>query len=156
MATQEQTNANRENAKKSTGPKTSEGKAESSKNATTHGFCAQQDVIKYESQVDYDMLRQELIEDLKPIGPMQYILADRIVSLSWRLDRAVRMHNQTIDTMIEREGSDPDLALGRMADKDFAYDKTLDHLMMYERRMENSLYKTMRELKKIQKEKTQN
>ncbi len=170
MSSKLQKDANRENAKKSTGPKTTEGKEESSKNATKYGFCAQQDVIKYESQVDYDMLRQELIEDLKPIGPMQYLLADRIVSLTWRLKRAERIQNQTIDIMLEKDAVkfpseksrkdyytyawDPNLALGRMASKDFAYDKTLDHLIMYERRIENSLYKTMRELQKLQTPKT--
>ncbi len=172
MSTKLQKEANRENAKKSTGPKTKEGKTESSKNATTHGFCAQQDVIKYESQVDYDMLRQELIEDLKPIGPMQYILADRIVSLTWRLDRAVRIQNQTIEIMLEEDALkyphkttrkhlvthawDPNLALGRIAEEDFTDEKLLERLMTYERKIENSLFKTIKELKNLKKEKMKN
>ncbi len=57
MSTESQVKANRENAKKSTGPKTPEGKETSSQNAVKHGLFTQQDVIKYERQVDYDMFR---------------------------------------------------------------------------------------------------
>ena len=38
MATEKQLRANRENAKKSTGPKTSGGRARSSRNALSHGL----------------------------------------------------------------------------------------------------------------------
>ena len=45
MPTQAQIRANRENAKKSTGPRTPEGKANSSKNALKHGLLAEDAVI---------------------------------------------------------------------------------------------------------------
>ena len=156
MSTKLQKVANRENAKKSTGPKTKEGKAESSQNATTHGLTAHYDVIRTESQEDFDLYRHEMIDEMDPIGPMQHRLAERIVSLSWRLRRAEQLHNQTIDAMLEYKGSDHDLALGHRATEDFANCRVLDKLIMYERRIENSLYKTMRELKKLKNEKTQN
>jgi hypothetical protein len=44
---------------------------------------------------------------------------------------------------------DPDLAVGRAAAKDFANSRILDRLMMYERRIEGSLYRTMAELRKV-------
>jgi hypothetical protein len=44
---------------------------------------------------------------------------------------------------------DPGLALGRIAMKDFADERTLERLLMHERRIENSLYKTMRELQRL-------
>ena len=40
MATQKQIKANRQNAQKSTGPKTSDGKAVVSQNAVKHGLFA--------------------------------------------------------------------------------------------------------------------
>jgi len=98
---------------------------------------------------------------------MESILADRIASLSWRLKRADRIQNQTIDAMDEetkhppfpalarlrtrnREPQDPALTLGRLALKDFSNEKVLDRLLMYERRLENSLYKTTHELQNLQ------
>jgi hypothetical protein len=156
MATKLQNDANRENAKKSTGPKTKEGKSESSKNATTHGLTASYDVICTESQADFDKHHDEMFEDFNPIGPMQKRLADRIVSLSWRLKRAEQLHNQIIDAELEYKGTDHELALGRIAVSDFANCRVLDKFIMYERRIENSLYKTMKELKNLQKEKMKN
>jgi hypothetical protein len=47
-------------------------------------------------------------------------------------------------------------ALGHMAADDFAGNRVLDRLIMYERRIENSLYKTMKELKNLKSEKTIN
>ncbi len=46
MTSQAQVDANRENAKSSTGPRTVEGKARSSKNAETHGLFAREVIIQ--------------------------------------------------------------------------------------------------------------
>jgi len=175
MATQPQTLANRRNAQKSTGPKTPQGKALVSKNALKHGLSTSQPVITSESQADFDLHRDSLLADLAPAGPMESILADRIVGLSWRLERAARIQNQTIDAMTENHTSDPfanlaksfpykrlgapqpptpdsnaDLTLGRIAIKDFSNSRVLDRLLMYERRLENSMYKTILELQRLQ------
>jgi hypothetical protein len=45
--------------------------------------------------------------------------------------------------------SAPHLALGRLAIKDFSNARVLDHLLMYERRIEHSLYKTILELQRL-------
>jgi hypothetical protein len=41
--------------------------------------------------------------------------------------------------------------LGRLAVRDWRYRKVLDKMMLYERRIENSMYKTIRELERLQK-----
>ncbi len=81
MATEAQIRANRSNAQKSTGPRTPEGKAKSARNATKHGLTAQHIVLSTEDQEVYDAHREQM-------------LAERIISLSWRLDRAVRIQTQ--------------------------------------------------------------
>jgi hypothetical protein len=43
-----------------------------------------------------------------------------------------------------------DLTLGRLAIKDFSNTRVLERLLMYERRLEHSLYKTIVELQKLQ------
>ena len=43
-----------------------------------------------------------------------------------------------------------ELPLGRIATNDFAYCRVIDRMLMYERRIESSLHKTMRELERLQ------
>jgi len=164
MTTEARIHANRRNAQKSTGPQTPQGKAVVSQNALKHGLSARHDVITTESQADFDLHRDALLAELDPQGPMESILADRIVSLSWRLKRADLIQNQTIDALHEEstaklfpaltrlltpENQDPDLILGRIALKDFSNERVLDRLLMYERRIEHSLYKTILELQRL-------
>jgi len=166
--------ANRLNAQKSTGPRTIEGKAAVSQNAVKHGLLAERDVISSENTADFDLYRRQLLDELSPVSPMESILAERIVTLSWRLKRAGRFQNQAIDALNADNKSSPlaklaqsffpkgldhlhngpsdsqdELALGHLAVKDFANAKVLDRLLIYERRIENSLYKTLLELQRL-------
>ena len=103
MASQAQINANRENAKKSTGPKTQEGKEIVSKNAIKHGLFSNQALITGENLDQYNLNRDQLLEELNPATKMELILAERIVNLTWRLKRIERFQNIVIDAMIEQE-----------------------------------------------------
>ena len=58
--------ANRRNAKKSTGPRTTEGKARSSRNAVTHGIFCQDVVVQDEDRQTFNQLRYELIAEHRP------------------------------------------------------------------------------------------
>jgi hypothetical protein len=164
MASEAQIIANRGNAEKSTGPRTEEGKAVASQNAVKHGLMARRDVIGSEDPAEFDRHRELMLAELDPSGPIEHILAERIVSLSWRLKRAERMQNEALDCLLAEEGgglegesdelgsfvqTDPDVALGRAVVKDFAGDRALERLMVYERRIEHSLYKAMSELHRM-------
>jgi len=174
MATEAQIIANRHNAQKSTGPSTRQGKAAASQNSVKHGLFARQTVISSENQAEFDLYRDRIISELAPDSPMESMLAERIVILSWRLKRVGSIQNQTIDALNARNTSSPlakltksllfkgqdlpqadssesahDLALGRMAINDFSHARVLDRLLMYERRIENSLYKTIFELQRL-------
>jgi hypothetical protein len=175
MATNSQIQANRRNAKKSTGPRTHKGKAAASKNSIKHGLLAHQNIISSEKHADFCKERERILSDLLPDSPMESMLAERIVILSWRLKRIDHIQNQTIDALnaANKSGtltkltksllfkdsalpqadlSDPahDLDLGRMAIKDFSNARVLERLLMYERRMENSLYRTYLEFQRLQ------
>ena len=174
MSTEAQIIANRCNSQKSTGPQSPEGKAVVSQNAVKHGLFALEAVISGESRADFDLYRDEMLSELAPVGPMESMLAARVVSLSWRLKRVENMQNQAIEVMIERDGSNPlnrlvqsllpkdqsqlpggvsasngDLVLGRVAIKDYSNSRVLDRLLMYERRIENSMFKTINELRRL-------
>ena len=143
MASEAQILANRRNAEKSTGPRTQEGKSASSQNAVTHGLTARQDVICVEDYEAFERHREQMMGELAPLGPVETMLAERAVSLSWRLKRAERMQNEALDCLLAQDtdelGSfsqtadpgDGDPALGRVVVKDFAAERVLERLMMY-------------------------
>ncbi|MBS1875082.1 MAG: hypothetical protein JSU00_17840 [Acidobacteria bacterium] len=76
------------NALKSTGPRTPEGKAASSKNAIKHGLTARQVVITGENQADFDALLQDIADDRKPVGELEIQLVGEVAACTWRLARA--------------------------------------------------------------------
>ena len=161
MSSEKQITANRKNATKSTGPKTPEGKAKVAQNATKHGLTATTDVIKGESQEQFDAHKQGFLDALNPKNAVENFLADRIVNLAWRLKRAERIQNQFLTAMqidlpyivenyrlLYEEPSyhDPNLTLGAAVNRDFTGDKVLDRLTLYERRIENSFTKCLNTL----------
>jgi hypothetical protein len=87
MASDRQMEANRLNAQASTGPRTDEGKAASSRNALTHGLTARAGLLAGEAPEAFRRLRQDLITELRPEDALELELAEQIVSLLWRLRR---------------------------------------------------------------------
>jgi hypothetical protein len=170
MSTEAQINANRLNAEKSTGPKTPEGKAAVSQNALKHGLSAENDIISSEVPAEFEALRDDAMNDYRPQTAVEYTLVQRVVSLTWRLRRIGLIQNQALEVLNKKNSSksyekfynstlpelkdptdqDPALALGRTAINDFTHHKILDRLLMYERRTEHSLMKTIKQLHYLQ------
>ncbi len=216
MATSAQIQANRKNAQKSTGPKTPEGKAVVAQNALRHGLRSNRILITSEDVDEYETHRNTLLDELAPRGRMETILAERIVKLTWQLNRSDRLQTCMLNTLIDEKNDqameedtlkpmdsitektqlleylgldidqyydllekkgyekmgiwvekqihkrqleeffsvDPqtrsDRNLGRVTYDDFSQSRTLERISMYERRIENSLYKTHLRLERLQ------
>jgi len=92
MPTEAQLQANRANAKKSSGPKTDEGKARSRLNALKHGMRAQavDPVLPHEDPAEFEARCQEWLDDYQPTNGVERELVTRAARLSWTLDRAER------------------------------------------------------------------
>jgi len=89
-------NANRENAKRSTGPKTPRGKSYSRCNALKHGLFARPStefVIMGENRARYMELLGDLFEQHQPVGRPEELEVERIAVCWWRLHRAWRYDN---------------------------------------------------------------
>jgi hypothetical protein len=84
MATEAQIKANQENAKKSTGPKTVEGKQRSSMNAMTHGIFAQIPILPGEDRENLTALADAINQAYKPHDAMEIMLVERIIVASFR------------------------------------------------------------------------
>ena len=72
--------ANRQNALKSTGPKTPEGKAAVRLNALTHGLRSGEVLLPGEDGEAFSELGERLRAELQPVGELENLLADRIIS----------------------------------------------------------------------------
>ena len=84
MVSDAQILANQENAKKSTGPKTVEGKQRSSMNAMTHGIFAQIPILPGEDRELLNAIADGINQTYKPRDAMEAILVERITVASFR------------------------------------------------------------------------
>ena len=87
MATERQIQANRENAKRSTGPKTEVGKAAVRLNALKHGLLSLQILLPGEDAAALAELHEGVVRALEPDGEWEHLMVDRIVQGMWRLRR---------------------------------------------------------------------
>jgi hypothetical protein len=79
--------ANRENAKKSTGPRTLSGKEKVSGNALSHGLTAEKHVIIGESIEEFNALKESMFQVYKPDGVCEEEIFIKLIELLWRLRR---------------------------------------------------------------------
>jgi len=80
--------ANRRNARKSTGPNTQEGKRRSRCNAVRHGLTTQTVIGSLEDSEDYQAFEATIIADYAAQSTVERELVLRLASLLWRLRRA--------------------------------------------------------------------
>ena len=74
------------NGARSRGPRTAAGKARSAKNALKHGLCAHRFLVLPEEDArEFQPLETALLAELAPVGTLQGVLAQRVVSAAWWL-----------------------------------------------------------------------
>jgi hypothetical protein len=91
MTSFRQIEANRRNARKSTGPMTEDGKQRSHCNAIRHGLTAEAVIGALEDADDYKAFEAAIIADYDAQGSGERELVLRLASLLWRLRRATTM-----------------------------------------------------------------
>jgi len=91
MTSFRQIDANRRNARKSTGPITEEGKQRSRCNAVRHGLTAETVIGALEDAEDYKAFEAAIIADYDAQSAVERELVLRLASLLWRLRRATTM-----------------------------------------------------------------
>src|SRR3712207_9186034 len=95
MTSERKVEANRKNALKSTGPKTPEGRDAVRLNALKHGLLSREILLPGEDEAALQELGERLRAELQPIGELEDLLVDRIISLFWRLRRLGRVEAGT-------------------------------------------------------------
>jgi hypothetical protein len=70
-----------------TGPRTPEGKARSSQNATKIGLYTARDFIRPGEEDEYILGFNNLMSELSPQSPLEHVFATEVMSANWRLRR---------------------------------------------------------------------
>lgn len=97
--------ANRKNAKRSTGPRTSAGKARSAMNSTRHGLRGKFRLIEGEDPEELSKFAEGIRADWKPQGAFEEYSADRFIKDAWLVDRidnvvaALLVNNESFDDL---------------------------------------------------------
>jgi hypothetical protein len=92
---------NRENAQKSTGPRTEEGKRRSRANAMRHGLSAETVVEALEDTEDYRAFEATIIADYDAHTAVDRELVLRLASLLWRIRRATGIETDLLRIQAE-------------------------------------------------------
>jgi hypothetical protein len=88
--------ANRANARSSTGPVTTRGKAIAARNATRHGLLSSRLLLDDEDTAEFQNLTGELMLSLNPASPLECLMVERIAVTLWRQQRLVRAETATL------------------------------------------------------------
>jgi hypothetical protein len=159
MSSQKQIDANRKNARKSTGPITAEGRAVSSRNALRHGLTATSLFMSDEEQAEFEELLHAFETELQPAGMLEQALVQEIVGAHWRLRRLRQIETGVlqINLIDEARQIDRDYTglgdaerLGYVVRQDARCSNTLANLSRYEARLERTFYRALHELQRRQ------
>jgi len=96
MCTSAQINANRENSKLSTGPRTDEGKAVSSRNHLSHGLCSVDPVLPNENRDEFNALVQQCNAEWEPQTAHTRFMVQEMAEAVWKLARIKRIEADII------------------------------------------------------------
>ncbi len=93
FVSQKRAEANRANAKLSTGPRSTIGKFNSSRNSTKHGLASGQLIIPGEDPIEFESLLTDLLNDRQPVGDTEELLVTEMAQSHWLAQRAIRLQN---------------------------------------------------------------
>jgi hypothetical protein len=151
MISEKQLEANRRNARRSTGPKTAEGKERSSRNNLRHGLTGQITVLPSEDRETHDNFCNRLIECLNPENPMEEQLANLIAEDSWRLNRVAAIETNILALGRDRERRALQCAL-KDAETFLDQARNFELLTLYDQRINRNLQRNLKQLRDLQAE----
>jgi hypothetical protein len=135
MATEKQISANRRNAKLSTGPRTSEGKAHVRLNSLRHGLRSAALVLPTEDQQDFDHLIAGIEDEFQPQTASENTLIEQMAIAQWKILRVDRAQNAIL--LQDPTGLD--------------HISALDRLGQHEARLQRSWFRAYKELDRLRR-----
>jgi len=147
MATQAQIAANQANAQLSTGPRSADGKARSSKNNLRYGFRSQSVLLPGDDPAEYEALLQELSGHFSARDLSEQRMVREMADAEWRLRRTRQYQEELLTLKIEELAqSRPDsspialqaLAYDALLNESRSFAQFLRYETKYERQYNNS------------------
>src|SRR5579871_2552703 len=135
MATQAQVLANQENAKHSTGPRTEEGKARSSRNRLSHGFASSTRFVEGEDPQHFYALLADFMNEHQPATPTEQIFVEKMAHHHWISLRAHRLQYVEVENLQAGNGA-----------------LHLPLLIRYQTAAERAFFRAFTELQKLKKQ----
>ena len=121
MATQRQIEANRQNARASTGPRTALGKRISSQNARRSGVYGKEVFVANEEKRNYRQLRNELYREWQPSGPTETGLVEFLAEQFWQLERIRTARISSIEMLSQTDNGQGGMAVALDQDQTGAF-----------------------------------
>ena len=146
-----QLEANRNNAKRSTGPRSQEGKTKSSRNAMKFGIFSDQVLLPGEDQSVYESFRDGMYRRLGPRDELERMLADRVVLAAWKL-RRVQAAEAAQHGEYRREYARSGVSNVKPSVVVCHHLDTFEYYAKAEAALERSMYRAIAELRKAQAE----
>ncbi|HTU46008.1 MAG TPA: hypothetical protein VMF91_13145 [Bryobacteraceae bacterium] len=134
----------------STGPKTPEGKANSSQNATKHGCCSNKLILPDEDEQEWNDLKQSWLDDFDPHTHVARTLVYEAAVAQWFLLRARRRYNEA-EWSIYSEQSGPE---GKKEWTDSQHQK-LERFTRYRTTAERAFTRALNNLERLRKNRLQ-
>lgn len=155
MGSRKQSDANRRNSRRSTGPRTDAGKAVVSQNAVKHGLLSTAVYVDEGEEPDLESLRADFLAHFQPAGPLEGLLVDRITANAWRLRKALEVESWYQDYHAGKYLSGPrrDDALSIEWSNIESLEAIFEQgskLTRYESFLERSIHKSLHELQRLQ------
>ena len=133
--------ANRANAAKSTGPRTTAGIEQTRYNATRHGLSGKQVVIQGEDPARYEALLEGLQDAHRPANTAEAILVEEIAQTFWRLQRARALEAENF--LMLSGGADPVIPFNAESAK-------FDNVRRYMTTIERAYHRAIEQLARMQ------
>jgi hypothetical protein len=157
MSTPSRIAINRANAQHSTGPKTPEGKKNSSLNALRHGLTGQIVVMPTEDLQAYQLHLESFTDEYTPKGATESHLVQALADTSWRLNRVAALETNLLTLGIANATSPITDAPSEVQDA-FAIvsalesqSKALSNLSLHSQRLSRQFERTLAQLLNLQK-----
>jgi len=156
MSSQQQIDANRLNAQKSTGPSTPEGRAAVSLNGLKYGLYAQTLILPGEDPAEFDALLDRFHAEHQPATPTEEAFVSQIVMATWRRARIQRMevayykhqHKEFIRHDDWYRDLDDTGRLALIASRDAVSKSLLDSFSRQEARLDRAIKSAVHELRR--------